>query len=724
VVAEIGQQLAWIMAVFQLPPEPGKFFYCIPRIGETSISWGPPCDHFTFGFQYYWKKLPEHVGTSLPGQCWRNLFQSPVVVKGYPIPRRKGMRPGLEAPLDLLASLIGTKKLDRFRGSLFLKGFSAMLVATEQDDEYIMWHLLFKEDGTYIDYTEVSVDQIPLDLANVEGKRHIVGWCSQVEIHAGKMLILCLSNQIGRCPALTYFFLGDSGANCPVRNANLLPPADDIHLQTLSLGVSGGKYLTPSVTFGFALGIKDKPIHIPGDGYIANILEIDRLPVIFWDHDCKRGWLVNGSSALLQLARHQWKSYEDGKMGSLLCNKPDKLEDPVERYNAGSALQVLGSHTNRAIPLWKDKPKVTAVDPSTSIVEWTYKTFQDMVEEIYGKMFQMRAHNNTAEVAGWSIKPLMQRRRRFHGWNFDDVISKSTFEGAIEIIPSTSHGWVDLIQHIQAITIFGNGFGQLIKPSSTQNHCPRWTELPRDRYYLAACMSELAKIEGLGHFGTDRALQLTSGTTWRTSQDPFPSCACQQSSPQQDSRHKSSSRQHSDLSHELHKTKGSGGTTPRAHLIGTNGAVIFRHNLTKDGISDQDDETVEALVPQLDPLSFSTPGDDSLTTSRTNQGSDSIDRSTASQQSVMISSATSPPDNASESPKDSSPAPKGPTEALRAEDDANDSSTARPEGSTELRTGATSTVSKSRWKDFKRRLSFAKLSRNKGNRRSVYSPQR
>lgn len=68
--------------------------------------------------------------------------------------------------------------------------------------------------------------------------------------------------------------------------------------------ISGGKYVTAAAAV--ALGIKYKPLRLTSaDGYGRQLRAIADKNILFYDSGDRRGWLVNGASALLQVVPHR-----------------------------------------------------------------------------------------------------------------------------------------------------------------------------------------------------------------------------------------------------------------------------------------------------------------------------------------------------------------------------------------------------------------------------------
>jgi len=121
------------------------------------------------------------------GQCWHTMFRNPVVVTGYPIPRRAREGTGLELPLNIMAGLVQSTRINDFMGKSYVKGFSSMLVAVNHVDGVFVWHHHYKPDGSRISYLEAdgtTLRSVPFqDLASA---RHVVGWCNKASYQAGE----------------------------------------------------------------------------------------------------------------------------------------------------------------------------------------------------------------------------------------------------------------------------------------------------------------------------------------------------------------------------------------------------------------------------------------------------------------------------------------------------------------------------------------------------------
>jgi hypothetical protein len=192
-VAEIGEQLAWLGAALRSSPCELGVAYCTPFISDIHVdnaphpvSGTPSWANIFCKIDFTVQEREEHLESS-NGQCWHNMFRNPVVVKGYPIPRRSESNTGLEIPLNMMAGLARTQRANTFNGKLFIKGFSTMLVPTKHSGDLLIWHLLYNKDGNRISYLDNTIPHVEnISIFDLEKARHVVGWCSEIRNYAGR----------------------------------------------------------------------------------------------------------------------------------------------------------------------------------------------------------------------------------------------------------------------------------------------------------------------------------------------------------------------------------------------------------------------------------------------------------------------------------------------------------------------------------------------------------
>lgn len=192
-MAEIGEQFAWLGAALRSSPHELGIAYCTPISSDVYISSASQqasrnqsCPHILGKIDFVFQER-EKQSTTSNAQCWHNLFRNPVVVTGYPIPWRSETGTGLEIPLNIMAGLAPTKRVNSFNKKLFIKGFSTMLIPTRQNGPTLLWHLMYNIDRSRISYIQHTVPHLAyISIFDLEKARHVLGWCSEARYNAGK----------------------------------------------------------------------------------------------------------------------------------------------------------------------------------------------------------------------------------------------------------------------------------------------------------------------------------------------------------------------------------------------------------------------------------------------------------------------------------------------------------------------------------------------------------
>jgi hypothetical protein len=194
-VAEIGEQLAWLGAALRSSPYELGVSYCTPFISDIRVDNTPPqgssislTPEILCSIEFVVEKEVKHLEPP-NGQCWHNMFRNPVVVKGFPIPRKSEPDTGLEIPLNMMAGLARTQRANIFDGKVFIKGFSTLLVPTKHSEDLLIWHVLYNKDGNRISYRDNTMPHAKnVNISHLETVRHVVGWCSEIKNYAGRKI--------------------------------------------------------------------------------------------------------------------------------------------------------------------------------------------------------------------------------------------------------------------------------------------------------------------------------------------------------------------------------------------------------------------------------------------------------------------------------------------------------------------------------------------------------
>ncbi|RAQ50712.1 hypothetical protein AFGD_002709 [Aspergillus flavus] len=495
-IAEIGEQLAWLGSALRSSPYDTRISYCTPFISSASVedtsgptSQAPPITRISCGIDF---KLNDQEQANPPlsvGQCWHHLFRNPIVVTGFPIPYRSRQGTGLEVPLNILAGAVHASRVDAFRDKLFIKGFSNLLIPTEhiRDQNQILWHLRYNVRGdriSYLDGIESHVGHITL--TDLESSRHILGWCSDARCYAGA-----------------------ADASYSIDRSWLRPPSSRGSLSNTF--IAAGRLITGGDPATY--GNKDLPYRIIRDEYTEKLLWIARQYVVMWDAGEKRGWLVNGACALLHLLLASLHFNRNDPLSFAFRLNPTDVKGPEKIFTPSSAMEVLLNPDNLSLQLYhasQGEPNDTTL-PQVRI--------RDRVDRLYNVLEKIMDHQ--AEIVGPDRGASRDvARGNLEGWDFKDLATQEDpLYPRFCKLGTRGRSWVDFTRDIHAATLFGTGFGEILRPVNTSQPCPYWSRLPEGKSYLAVSGYDLANI--IDRFGNPNSspVRLTSNLIWCNTPD-------------------------------------------------------------------------------------------------------------------------------------------------------------------------------------------------------------
>ncbi|KAF7113950.1 hypothetical protein CNMCM5793_006133 [Aspergillus hiratsukae] len=495
-IAEIGEQLAWLGSALRSSPHDSRILYCTPFVSNTSVKdtstltlQAPFITGISCGIDFKFDDREQASPPSPTGQCWHHLFRNPTVVMGFPIPYRSRPGTGLEIPLNILAGLVQANQVDAFSDKLFIKGFSSLLIPTEyiRDQDEMIWHLRYNVHGDRISYLDgIGAHVGHITLADLESSRHILGWCSDAR-----------------------FYAGAPDANYSINRSWLRPPSSRCSLKNTF--IAAGRLITGGDAAIY--GNRDIPYRLIRDEYIEKLSWIARQYVVMWDAGEKRGWLVNGACALLHLLLASLNFNRTDPLGFAFRLDPTEIKVPEKTFAPSSAMEVLLDPNNLSLKLYHAKqcePNETTLPPAR---------IRDRVDRLYRMLEKIMDHQ--AEIMGTDGGASHNMARgNLEGWDFKDLATQEDpLYPRFSKLGTRGKCWVDFTRGLRAVTLFGTGFGEIIRPIDTSQPCPYWSRLPEGKSYLAVSGYDLANI--IDRFGNPHSnpVRLTRNLIWCNSPD-------------------------------------------------------------------------------------------------------------------------------------------------------------------------------------------------------------
>ncbi|KAJ8116705.1 hypothetical protein OPT61_g1930 [Boeremia exigua] len=505
-LVETGQQLAWLGAALQPSPVKNGIAHCVPHVQEcrpahAGLSIEPSEQRYQDGVfcQLDFEVTVRESSTTRSeqsGLCWHDMFTNPILVSGFPIPSKPKSSLGLELPFDLLAGIVGASQA---------MGVQAM----ERLDGLLLWHFSFNKEGKRFSYLDVPLkNACDINVHQLNDVRHVVGWLRDSSYHAGA-----------------------KDASYDLKGSGLPQPHAGALLEKLTINL--GKIFTAGLTI--SLRVRRISPHLVRDAYEQKLMWIERQYVVLWDEETKRGWLVNGTSALLHLVRMSLKQYEEHSLSNGLLFNKDKMQNASE-YEPASAAKVLGDQRNRNLEVWHGKSEQSKEEEGKHLAGQRSSTsrkskkstylFENLVEQKLGVLeLLIESQKELANPNGLNMK--FRFRKHLEGWDITDLAAERDPEPRVATLKALGYGWVNLVNSISAITLFGRGFGNLITPSTTKKICPRWSHLPEGQYHLAVSMCDMDNIMRAFSRKNHGGIEVVPGLLWHSPTDSFVFCSCQ-----------------------------------------------------------------------------------------------------------------------------------------------------------------------------------------------------
>ena len=464
---EVAQQLSWLTASIRFPID-GQ----VSLSDSLLISKGAGFNAVTYKII----ALPLQIAPNTENSCWLPLFHATVIARNYPIPEREQER-GLELPYDLMAAVAGNMVPKCHDGGIYLKGYSRLLYPVSGSiPGSIQWHLLTsisRRVGLPDDLICAQTWMKILDrrlLSSVP--RTFLGYCREVIIDLG-------TNK----EADHYKKISFSGAKDAIQGLWIQPPS------SLTWGTSGmnvfGATFTHSIVYGKSLA---QTVTGMNDNYLDVLGHALRTPIILYDAESHRGWMINACIVILHMIR-TWSAHQNCFQSSLPC-----LMTTLQAEDASH--KVLANEWDLVV---RDSPNEEMCKN---------KTVKDLVIDFWHgiqKRYEEDLFARNQPGPGVELTSA-----KLYGWDYMDLVTgRPSCKKQLDF----SGNWMDLTKEV--IVLFGGGFGDVIQPAPGVSICAAWNPIPPNKMYLAAtidCIQKLSRVRG--HPFNLASAKLTNKSYW------------------------------------------------------------------------------------------------------------------------------------------------------------------------------------------------------------------
>ena len=329
--------------------------------------------------------------------------------------------------IELMAALGGAKYAREFGGGLIVKGYSAAFVPVMSYEDSIQWHTVINNNGTRIRYSDINVSRVLLDQVDqtsIAAKRAILGWWGDSRSLLG---------------------------TADVRYTNIdWSEAKEAGRSTWLSGGGFGFGVKSCISgqLNFILGAKDCRLVVSNNGPLGMVVGLgEKTPVVLYNQHERRAWLVPALEVILHVihARFSLGLYNiDETRANISYSEPTlKLSDQAARR------AVIESQNEKLY----EQPEGKAY------------YVRDAVQDVWLVLERMMERDEIiSSTPGVKLRGTM--RDRLYGWEFQALVEQKSFRRKEQVLKKSNGGWADLLNDINAVVLFANGFEEVIKPVS------------------------------------------------------------------------------------------------------------------------------------------------------------------------------------------------------------------------------------------------------------------
>jgi hypothetical protein len=372
------------------------------------------------------------------------------------------------------------------------------------------------------------------------------------------------------------------------------PPGRGLVLSGVSVSISKVVGISATFTRGPAQrGIRTSN----ATTFFAEVVDkMTKMHVLFYDHQCARGWLLDGASALLHILRFHVASYPPIKDSGTFDLSQFCYADP--QVGSAAAKEVLLNPKAQDIVLLVEsltREKESTEESygeqvSKSTVEREVKKcllkdrildMWDVLEQMYDR-WKGKKDGTGMALEGFGAK--------LEGWKFQDVVEREhSIDPVVAELDDSAADWLRLIRHIDAVVLFGNGFGELMRPIG--EHCTNWTSVPQNKYCLAVPVPQLRRIARKHGRPDETPIKLAANVYWPIVEHPF-ECNCGASGSK---KGRACDRSQSLQSYAMKLSRSVMGGEVLSATDHDNGAVIFGGRRLHRSLDQREDSGAEAV---------------------------------------------------------------------------------------------------------------------------------
>jgi hypothetical protein len=354
-------------------------------------------------------------------------------------------------------------------------------------------------------------------------------------------------------------------------------------------------------------GNRDKPEYVKQSAYSAQIDNARNIFVLLFDVGTRRGWLMDGASALLHMVRTQivhkpygtssifndnnfnrWRFNhpainggpnaatavlkEEHNMKHIILREFDSYADETNDVPGLETLSTVSEGpTNESGSTTRSRER-KEIHKTTCLKELVSQTWSTL-EQIYDRQIEV----STTHSAKHLQNPLSIT---LEGYEFMSIVSANhILTRRVINLQSNGKAWNPLVKHIHAITLFGQHFGDIYKPTEISRRliCENWKAVPQGHDYLAIPISLLKDIKQHSWEEGEiekESTQIAKGIFWSPSEHVFNYC-------KSDCRHTHNRVQQLQFRKPrriLNKILGKEDPSKVDSVVEINGAVLFGQN--------------------------------------------------------------------------------------------------------------------------------------------------